>query len=199
MDFGNRTVLGGQSLTQAGVGVSGSVAGGLASAELGAVLGGFTGPAAPVAVPVLSVLFGTAGYFLGGLGADKAYDTVTRSVEQPVIDKPKSVPVKQTQISSTAPARALIKPVPITPQPPQTQRPIDSASSNLNQSVLAKTEELEKSESTVEVASPIIAGQSSNQPQQPLKATMMNFGMSGVNEVPDPNYNGGILESELYP
>jgi hypothetical protein len=199
MDFGNRTVLGGQSLTQAGVGVGGSVAGGLASAELGAVLGGFTGPAAPVAVPVLSILFGTAGYYLGGLGADKAYDTVTGSAEQPAIDKPKSAPVKQTQISSATPARALTKPVTITPQPPQTQRPIDSASSNLNQSVLAKTEELEKSESTVEVASPIMAGQSSNQPQQPLKATITNFGMSGVNEVPDPNYNGGILESELYP
>lgn len=92
-------------------------------------------------------------------------------------------------------------PMPITntSQATQTPRPIDLASSNLNQSVLAKTEEVEKAESTVEVASPIMAGQSSNQPQQPLKATMTNFGMSGVNEVPNPNYNGGILESELYP
>ena len=139
-----------------------------------------------------------------GPGADPRYGTTKAALETINSNPERFNEIKQTAQATAvpptlaAPTPASPPPVPITPQSPQTQRPIDSASSNLNQSVLAKTEELEKSESTVEVASPIMAGQSSNQPQQPLKATMTNFGMSGVNEVPDPNYNGGILESELY-
>ena len=139
-----------------------------------------------------------------GPGADPRYGTTKAALETINSNPERFNEIKQTAQAtalpptSAAPTPASAAPVSITPQPTQTQMPIDSVSSNLNQSVLAKTEELEKSESTVEVASPIMAGQSSNQQQQPLKATMTDFGMSGVNEVPDPNYNGGILESELY-
>ena len=125
-------------------------------------------------------------------------------------------PIQTQPIAPVAPPQATpaltpVTPMLATPQPAlaaaapdltpadQIQRPIDSVSFNLNRSVLAKTEEVEQSESTIEVASPIVAGRSSNEAQQPLKATTMNFGTSGVDEVPDPNYNGGILELELYP
>jgi hypothetical protein len=231
LDFGSRTALEGQSVTQASVGVGGSLAGGLALGKLGLALGALTGPAAPVAAPVLSILLGTGGYFLGGLAADTAYDTVTGTPEQtseadvvtenaqPVTDTSMSTPVQPTPIQTqpiaqvappqATPALTPVTPMLATPQPAlaaapdltpadQIQRPIDSVSFNLNRSVLAKTEEVEQSESTIEVASPIVAGQSSNEAQQPLKATTMNFDTIGVDEVPDPNYNGGILELELY-
>jgi hypothetical protein len=231
-DFGTR-MLSGQSLTQAGVGVGGGLAGGLAGAQAGAALGTLAGPGAPLAVPLLSLIGGTAGYFAGGLAADTTYDAVTGTPEQtseanvvtenaqPVADTSMSTPVEPTPIQTqpiapvappqATPALTPVTPMLATPQPAlaaaapdltpadQIQRPIDSVSFNLNRSVLAKTEEVEQSESTIEVASPIVAGRSSNEAQQPLKATTMNFGTSGVDEVPDPNYNGGILELELYP
>lgn len=144
-----------------------------------------------------------------GPTADPRNGTTKRAIEEINQDPERFNQIKQTAKAAAptpmpaAPAApaSVSAPMPITntPQSTQTPRPIDSASSNLNQGVLAKTEELEKAESTVEVASPIMAGQSSNQPQQPLKATITNFGMSGVDEVPNPNYSGGILESELYP
>jgi hypothetical protein len=71
----------------------------------------------------------------------------------------------------------------------------------LDQKMMAKTEEIETKESTIQVADPIMLNQGTqSQAMSQTTAQTVNYGVPGVDEVPDPNYyNGGELELELYP
>ena len=68
-----------------------------------------------------------------------------------------------------------------------------------DQSVAVQTEAVEKAESLVEVANPIVMGQANGQTMKKLETKLYDFGSREVDDVPDPNYSGGILEEELFP
>jgi hypothetical protein len=68
-----------------------------------------------------------------------------------------------------------------------------------DQSIAVQTEAVEKAESLVEVADPIVMGQTNDQTMKKLETKLYDFGSRDVDDVPDPNYSGGILEEELFP
>lgn len=76
-----------------------------------------------------------------------------------------------------------------------------SATPDMSTTLLTKTEELEAKESSVKIAEPIILDQrGTNQINNQIQTKLVDYGVAGVDEVPDPNfYNGGDLELELYP
>lgn len=80
---------------------------------------------------------------------------------------------------------------------PVTPEPIEINTGD--KSVLTQTEVVEKIESSVEVAEPIVMGQNNNQTVKKIETKLQDFGIREVDDVPNPNYNGKTLESELFP
>jgi murein DD-endopeptidase MepM/ murein hydrolase activator NlpD len=88
----------GESVGKAGSGALGSLVGGFGGALAGSLLAGAIGQAL-IPVPglgfVLGALGGAAGSFLGGYGADRAYEAVTGDTEQKQKEKLKQQEAKQ--------------------------------------------------------------------------------------------------------
>ena len=92
----------GESVGKAGSGAIGSLVGGVGGALAGSLLAGAIGQAL-IPVPglgfVLGALGGAAGSFLGGFGADRAYETVTGDTEQKQKDKLNQQEAKQKALA----------------------------------------------------------------------------------------------------
>lgn len=97
LDFATGLVEG-ESVGKAGSGAVGSLVGGVGGALAGSLLAGAIGQAL-IPVPglgfVLGALGGAAGSFLGGFGADRAYETVIGDTEQKQKEKLKQQEAKQ--------------------------------------------------------------------------------------------------------
>lgn len=76
-----------------------------------------------------------------------------------------------------------------------------SESALSSESILVKTEEIDKKESSVQVTDPLVFDQrSGGGVSNSVQSTIEQYSIPGVNEVADPNYyNGGVLEEEMYP
>lgn len=92
----------GESVGKAGSGAIGSLVGGVGGALAGSLLAGAIGQAL-IPIPglgfVLGALGGAAGSFLGGFGADRAYETVTGDTEQKQKDKLNQQEAKQKALA----------------------------------------------------------------------------------------------------
>ena len=135
-----------------------------------------------------------------GPGADPRSGTTKKALES--IQKN---PATFSALRSTpeTPSTSSTVPTPETPPTPSTIptpiKPEPTAIATGESGILSKTEDVEKAESTIEVANPIMMGQTNNQTAKKLESKLYDFGAREVDDVPNPNYSGGILETELFP
>jgi len=147
---------------------------------VGTLSGVITGSAiGSVAGPIGSILGGIAGGFLGENLGGLMGESLAKNPE--LVNATSKV--NPTPELSTATAVAM----------PVTINPLN------DQSVTVQTEAMEKAESLIEVANPIVMGQTSDQTMKKIETKLYDFGSREVDDVPDPNYSGGILEEELFP
>jgi hypothetical protein len=147
---------------------------------VGALSGVIAGAAiGSVAGPIGSIVGGIAGGFLGENLGGLMGESLAKNPE--LVNATSKV--NPTPELSTATAVAM----------PVTINPLN------DQSVTVQTEAMEKAESLIEVANPIVMGQTSDQTMKKIETKLYDFGSREVDDVPDPNYSGGILEEELFP